>query len=101
MGKNGQPGTHFIGKLQVYKCQIGGRSFLLYGHHHFKYLLCKTFVSQWERRVNQGLISIGNYKFGSVKLELGVSGFMDILILNTYPARSLSFCDNGKCNALI
>ena len=25
-----------------------------------------------------------NYKFGSVKLELGVSGYMDILILNTY-----------------
>ena len=40
--------------------------------------------TQQEKRDNQGLISTGNYKFRSVKLELGVSGYMDILILNTY-----------------
>ena len=44
---------------------------------------------------------MGNYKFRSVKLELGVSGYMDILILNTYPARSSSLCDNGMGNTLI
>ena len=32
-------------------------------------------LSQQERRDNQGLISIGNYKFRSVKLEVGASGF--------------------------
>ena len=42
-----------------------------------------------------------NYKFGSVKLELGASGYMDILILNTYPARSSSLCDNGTGNTLV
>ena len=42
-----------------------------------------------------------NYKFGSVKLELGVSGYMDILILNTYPPRSSSLRDNGMGNTLI
>ena len=42
-----------------------------------------------------------NYKFGSVKLELGVSGYMDILILNTYPARSSSLRDNGMGNTLV
>ena len=42
-----------------------------------------------------------NYKFGSVKLELGVSGYMDILILNTYPARSSSLRDNGTGNTLV
>ena len=31
-----------------------------------------------------------NYKFRSVKLELGVSGYMDILISNMYSARPLS-----------
>ena len=53
-----------------------------------------TFVSQQERRDNQGLISMENYKFGGVKLELGVSGYMDILISNMYSARPLSL--NGK-----
>ena len=33
---------------------------------------------------------MGNYKFTSVKLEVEVSGFMDILISNTYSARPLS-----------
>ena len=42
-----------------------------------------------------------NYKFGSVKLELGVSGYVDILILNTYPARSSSLRDNGTGNTLV
>ena len=42
-----------------------------------------------------------NYKFGSVKLELGVSGYMDILILNTYPPRSSSLRDNGTGNTLV
>ena len=42
-----------------------------------------------------------NYKFGSVKLELGVSGNMGILILNTYPARSSSLRDNGTGNTLV
>ena len=42
-----------------------------------------------------------NYKFGSVKLELGVSGYVDILILNKYPARSSSLHDNGTGNTLI
>ena len=42
-----------------------------------------------------------NYKFGSVKLELGVSGYMDILILNTYPARSSPLHDNGMGNTLV
>ena len=42
-----------------------------------------------------------NYKFGSVKLELGVSGNMGILILNTYPDRSSSLRDNGTGNTLV
>ena len=42
-----------------------------------------------------------NYKFEGVKLELGVSGYMNILILNTYPARSSSLRDNGTGNTLI
>ena len=42
-----------------------------------------------------------NYKFGSVKLELGVSGYMDILILNTYPPRSSTLRDNGMGNTLV
>ena len=96
MGKKGQPGTHFNGKLQD-KLEVH-RSFCLYGHLQFKYILCKTFVSlngkegttrdsfQWER---------------SFKLELGVSGYMDILILNTYPARSSLFRDNGTGNTLV
>ena len=29
---------------------------------------------------------MGNYKFGSVKLELGLSGHIDILTLDTYSA---------------
>ena len=65
-------------------------------------------LSQWERRDNQGLISMGNisrewilylngnYKFTSVKLEVGVSGFMDILILNTYSERPLSLSMGKK-----
>ena len=58
-------------------------------------------ISQWERRDNQGLISMGNYNFVSVKLKVEVSGYMGILILNTYPARPLSFHDNGTGNTLI
>ena len=97
-GKKGQPGTHFNKKYQQemnfisqqeITSQIGGRSFWLYEHPHFKYVLCNTFVSQQERD-NQGLISIGNYKFRSVKLKVGVSGFMDILISKMYSARPLS-----------
>ena len=44
---------------------------------------------------------MGNYKFRSAKLEVGVSGYMDILISNTYPARPLSFCDNGMGSTLM
>ena len=44
---------------------------------------------------------MGNYKFRSVKFEIGVSGYMDILILNTYPARSSLFRDNGTGNTLV
>ena len=33
---------------------------------------------------------MGNYKFRSIKLEVRVSGYMDILISNTYSARPLS-----------
>ena len=43
-------------------------------------------------------LSMGNYKFRSVKLEVGVSGYMDILTLNTYPARPLSL-STGKLNS--
>ena len=63
-------------------------------------------VSQWEnitrswtqqeRRGNQGFISMGNYKFRSIKLEVRVSGYMDIPILNTYPARPLSLSMGKK-----
>ena len=42
---------------------------------------------------------MGNYKFRSVKLEVGVSGYMDILTLNTYPARPLSL-SMGKLNSM-
>ena len=49
----------------------------------------------------EGLILTGNYNFRSVKLELGVSGYMDFLILNTYPARSSSLHDNGIGNTLV
>ena len=45
---------------------------------------------------NQGFISMGNYKFRSIKLEVRVSGYMDILILNTYPARPLSLSMGKK-----
>ena len=58
-------------------------------------------LSQLKRRDNQGLISMWNYKFRSVKLEVGVSGYIDILILDTYPAGPLSFCDNSMGNILI
>ena len=53
-GKKGQPGAHFNGKYQqemnfIFQqettSQIGGRSFWLYEHPHFKYILCKTLVS--------------------------------------------------------
>ena len=57
--------------------------------------------TQWERWDNQGLILIGNYKFRSAKFEIGVSGYMDILILNTYPSRSSLFRDNGTGNTLV
>ena len=62
-------------------------------------------LSQWERRDNQGLISKGNisrkwilYFNGKlqVKLEVGISGFMDILISNTYSARPLSLSMGKK-----
>ena len=43
---------------------------------------------------NQGFVSMGNYKFRSIKLEVRVSGYMDILISNMYSARPLSL--NGK-----
>ena len=43
---------------------------------------------------NQGFISMGNYKFRSIKLEVRVSGYMDILISNMYSATPLSL--NGK-----
>ena len=46
---------------------------------------------QWEISTgNESSISMGNYKFTSVKLEVGVSGFMDILISNMYSATPLS-----------
>ena len=45
---------------------------------------------------NESYISMGNYKFTSVKLEVGVSGFMDILISNTYSARPLSLSTGKK-----
>ena len=45
-------------------------------------------------KMNQGFISMGNYKFRSIKLEVRVSGYMDILISNMYSARPLSL--NGK-----
>ena len=64
----------------------------------------KIFWRSWtqqERWDNQGLISIGNYKFRSVKFEIGVSGYMDILILNTYPSRSSLFRDNSTGNTLV
>ena len=84
MGKKGQPGTHFNGKyirkkLILYfngklQVKLGGRSFWLYRHPHFKYILCKTFVSlygkegttrgsfQWKSQVyNTWLISVGKY----------------------------------------
>ena len=50
--------------------------------------------TQQERRGDQGFIWMGNYKFRSIKLEVRVSGYMDILILNMYSARPLSL--NGK-----
>ena len=37
---------------------------------------------------------MGNYKFRSIKSEVRVSGYMDILISNMYSARPLSL--NGK-----
>ena len=33
---------------------------------------------------------MGNYKFRSIKLEVRVSGYMDILILNMYSPRPFS-----------
>ena len=46
---------------------------------------------QWEISAgNKSYILTGNFKFTSVKLEVGVSGFMDILISNMYSARPLS-----------
>ena len=78
MGKKRQPGTHFNGKYQqgmnlIFQQEITGliegRSFWLYGHPHFKYVLCNTFVSQWERRDNQGLISMGNYNSWLISVE--------------------------------
>ena len=39
---------------------------------------------------------MGYYKFRSIKLEVGVSGYMDILILNTYSARPLSLSMGKK-----
>ena len=51
---------------------------------------------QRERMGNQGFIWMGNYKFRSIKLEVRVSGYMDILILNTYPARPLSLSMGKK-----
>ena len=64
----------------------------------------KIFRRSWtqrERWDNQGLISIGNFKFRSVKFEIGVSGYVDIRILNTYPSRSSLFRDNGTGNTLV
>ena len=46
--------------------------------------------TQQERRGNQGFISMGYYKFRSIKLEVRVSGYMDILISNMYYARPFS-----------
>ena len=77
-GKKGQSGAHFNGKYQqemnfIFQweitSQIGGRSFWLYEHPHFKYVLCNTFVSQQERRDNQGLISTWNYNSWLISVE--------------------------------
>ena len=94
----GQPGAHFNRKFQVQECSIG--------HLHFKHILCKTFVSlngkegttkdsfQWEIYWEE-INFIFQWEL-RVKLEVGVSGFRDILISNTHSARPLSLSMGKK-----
>ena len=78
-GKKGQLGTHFNGKFCVYSIWsismgeikvswIWQPGLIWMGNHRFTMDSLSSWT-QWERRDNQRLISTGNYKFRSFKLD--------------------------------
>ena len=108
MGKKGQPGTHFNGKyqqgmnngkLQV-KSKVGVSGFMdiltsnTYSARPLSLSMGKKgqpgthFNGKYQQGMNNGKLQ--------VKLKVGVSGYMDILILNTHPARPLSLSMGKK-----